>query len=346
MGETSGADRRHAYRVEDSPAKTQREGGTRVDVTAEQFPILDGMALATLSLEAGAAREPHWHPNAAELTYCAEGSARVTIVEPGGEPVVFGIEKGDLFFVPTGFLHGIESTEETESRFLVCFSHERPEDLNLSTSLTSMSGPVLDASFGVPRGSFDLIEPASEPTFITGPGTKAERPALTASPYRYQLESLEPQVRNDGGSIRFARGDDYPILDGLAMYSLWFNRLGVREPHWHPNCAEFNYLLNGRVKLTIVSPGGDVETFELSAGEVSYIPAAYFHHIESLVDEDVHMCVFFNHEMPGDNGIVASVSGHSRELMAKVFGQPVETFDALPRVDEDVLLAPPAPTDA
>lgn len=342
MAATTGADRQHAYKVEDSPAQVRREGGRRIDVTAEQLPILSGMTLATLSLDPGAAREPHWHPNAAELSYCAEGSARVGIVEPGGKPVVFDIEKGDLFFIPTGFLHGIESTADAETRFLICFSHERPEDLDLSTSLTNMPGPVLDSTFGVTAGSFDWVQPASEPAFIVEGDAPASPPEPPASPYRYQVESLEPQVQNEGGSIRFARGDDWPILDGLAMYSLRFNRLGVREPHWHPNCAEFNYVLNGQVKMTIVSPGGEVETFELAAGEVSYIPPAYFHHIESLVDEEVQMCVFFNHEMPGDNGVAASVSAYPSELMAEVFGRPVETFDSLPRDDQDVLLGPPA----
>ena len=341
MSPSAGADRRHAYNVEDSPAKVVRDGGARVDLTADQLPILEGMALATLSLDAGAAREPHWHPNAAELSYCAEGSAQVTIVEPGGKPVVFAVERGDLFFVPTGFLHAIENTGEGESRFLICFSHGRPEDLDLSTSLTNMSGPVLDASFGVASGSFDWVRPAEAPAFIVkreAPGA----PSSATSSYRYAVEGIDPQVVTEGGSIRFARGDDYPILDGLAMYSLRFNRLGVREPHWHPNCAELNYVVNGRVKMTIVSPGGDVEAFELAAGEVSYIPPAYFHHIESLVDEEVRMCVFFNHEMPGDNGIAASVSGYSAEFIASVFGRPAETFESLPRYDEDVLLGPPA----
>ena len=98
--------------------------------------------------------------------------------------------------------------------------------------------------------------------------------------------------------------------------------------------------------MTIVSPGGDVETFELSAGEISYIPSAYFHHIESLVDEVVHMAVFFNHEMPGDNGIAAAVSVGSSELMAEVFGQPAEVFRSLPSFEEDVLLAPPTGGEA
>lgn len=331
----------HSYTVADSPARVERTGGTRVDVTAEQMPLLDGIAFATLNLNAGAAREPHWHPNAAELTYCAAGSSRITIVEPGGSPVTFTVGAGDLFFVPAGFLHGIEAAGGEAARFLICFSDERPEDLDLSTSLTNMPGPVLGASFEAPAGSFDWVEPVSEPAFITVPGEPADVAPGAASTYRYEVEAIDPQVQTGGGSIRFARGDDFPVLDGLAMYSLRFNELGVREPHWHPNCAEFNYVVSGRVKMTIVSPGGDADTFELSAGDVSYIPPAYFHHIESLVTEEVHMCVFFNHQMPGDNGIAASVSGFSPEFMASVFGRPVEAFESLPSHDRDVLLSPP-----
>jgi oxalate decarboxylase len=342
VGDKAGADRRHAYNLEDGGAGVQRDGGQRLDVTADQLPLLDGIALSMLSMEPGAAREPHWHPNAAELTYCAEGSARITIVEPGGTPVVFAVEQGDLFFVPPGFLHGIESTADGEARFLVCFSHERPEDLNLSASFTNMGSGVLDASFRVDGGTFDWVAPATEPAFVVKPESPASSPEPGESHYRYQLERLEPDVENDGGSLRFARGDDFPILDGLAMYSLRFNRLGVREPHWHPNCAELNYVVTGRVKMTVVSPDDDVDTFELSAGEVSYIPTAYFHHIESLVEEEVEMCVFFNHEMPGDNGIAASVSGFSSELLAKVFGRPAATFESLPRFDQDVLISSPA----
>ena len=342
MAQTAAPDRRHAYRVEDSPARVVRDGGTRVDVTADQLRILQGMALATLSLDPGAAREPHWHPNAAELSYCAEGSAQFTVVEPGGRPVVFAVEEGDVVFVPTGFLHGIENTSDREARFLICFSHERYEDLNLSTSLTNMPPSVLDATFGVAPGSFDWARPLPEPAFIASPRTTAPTREHVASPYRYQLERLQPQVQNEGGWIRFARGDDHPILNGLSMYSLWFNDAGVREPHWHPNCAELNYLLTGRVRVTIVSPAGEVETFELSAGEISYIPPAYFHHIESLVEEVAHMCVFFNHEMPGDNGIAAAVSACSSELMGEVFGQPAEVFRSLPSFADDVLLAPPS----
>ena len=323
-----------------SPARVERDGGIRVDVTAEQMPILTGIALATLDLEPGAAREPHWHPNAAELSYCLEGSARMTIVEPGGRRVSFAIEPGDLAFVPSGFVHDIETTSGSGASLLVAFSDERYEDLSLTASAAEMPAHVLAATFGVEPAAFDWVEPVERPAFITRRAVEAEPPEPPAAPYRFQLERLEPHVSNDGGSLIFGRQDDFPVLDGLAMYSLRMNGRAVREPHWHPNAAELNYLIEGSVRLTIVSPGGDVETVDLNAGDISFIPRAYFHHIETLGDEEAHLAVFFDHELPSDNGLSAALSAYPDSLLAAAFGQPEKAFDSLPDLTEDVLLGP------
>ena len=331
---------RHAYTVASSPARIERDGGARIDVTADQLPLLDGMALATLRLEPGAVREPHWHPNAAELSYCLEGSASMTIVESGGRPVSMDIEPGDLAFVPSGLIHHIENRADSPARFVVCFNHEHYEDLNLSNSVAEMPAHVLRSTFGADPGSFDWIEPVTEPAFIDRPGNSGNGSAGTGSPYRYRLEKMEPEVENAGGSAIFGRADYFPALDGLAMYSLRMSGRGVREPHWHPNAAELNYLIEGSVRLTIVSPGGDVETVDLEAGDISYIPRAYFHHIESTSDDQARLAVFFDHELPADNGISAVLSAYPDSVLAGMFGQPESVFGSLRSFDADVLLSP------
>jgi oxalate decarboxylase len=333
---------RHAYTVESSPARVEREGGTRVDVTAEQMPILSGLALATLRLDPGAAREPHWHPNAAELSYCLEGSARMTIVESGGTAVTMTVEAGDLVFVPAGLAHDIEASPDGPTRFLVCFGNERYEDLSLTQVAAEMPAHVLAATFGVPASEFGWVEPVAEPAFIARPHEPATGPAAT-SPYRLQLERMEPDVVNDGGSLIFGRADDLPVLDGLAMYSLRMTGSAVREPHWHPNAAELNYVIEGSVRLTIVSPGGDVETVDLEAGDISFIPRAYFHHIEATGEGAARLAVFFDHEMPADNGVAAALGAYPPALLDAAFGRPAGSFAALPRFDADVLMSPPAP---
>ena len=81
------------------------------------------------------------------------------------------------------------------------------------------------------------------------------------------------------------------------------NGKGIREPHWHPNANELNYVLTGRARLIVLSPGGDVDSFEIGPGEGSFIPTSYFHYIENIGTEELHMLVFFTHRTPSDLGI-------------------------------------------
>jgi oxalate decarboxylase len=56
---------------------------------------------------------------------------------------------------------------------------------------------------------------------------------------------------------------------------------GIREPHWHPNAAELDYVIDGRAGMTILSPGGSVDTFDVSPSQIVFISPAYFHYIEN-----------------------------------------------------------------
>lgn len=49
--------------------------GNRYLINKDAYPFLSNMALATITLKKGGVREPHWHPNASELTYCLQGKA-------------------------------------------------------------------------------------------------------------------------------------------------------------------------------------------------------------------------------------------------------------------------------
>jgi oxalate decarboxylase len=47
------------------------------------------MAATLLRLQKGAVREPHWHPNAAELNYCIIGNAKMTIFGTNAHTDIF-----------------------------------------------------------------------------------------------------------------------------------------------------------------------------------------------------------------------------------------------------------------
>ncbi|HJR47911.1 MAG TPA: cupin domain-containing protein, partial [Nitrososphaeraceae archaeon] len=114
----------HTFNLEAIKPQAVCNGGTRSMANADNFQILRGMAVYTLHLEKGGVREPHWHPNAAELGYCLAGRALMTIFSPGAEHDTFTVEPGEIVFVPRGYIHHIENIHEGDTKFAIVFNHE------------------------------------------------------------------------------------------------------------------------------------------------------------------------------------------------------------------------------
>jgi oxalate decarboxylase len=314
-------------------------GGTRADIMADVFPILKGMSLSILRLDPSGFREPHWHPNAHELSYCLEGKALLTIFSPGGGHDTMLLEAGDLAFVPMGFIHHIENLGQQPASFLICFSNERAEDLNFSASFGVMPNHVLGATFKVDGSFFDRFNKSAESVFIAEQKTpSAVLPSYEVNRFKMALEKIQPQLISPGGHVRMSNGYLLPELLGLALYSLKLEVKGVREPHWHPNASELNYLISGNARITVLSPGAKVDTFDMVPGDIGYIPRGYFHHIENTGTTPARFAVFFNNAYPSDLGIAASLAAYSPEIMATLFGVSTADIDTLPKYQQDLLI--------
>src|SRR5689334_15294392 len=94
-------------------------------ITAANFPVLKGLAIQDLDMAPGERREPHFHPNAAQLDYCVSGTGRVGIIGPDNVHHAIELSPGDAAFVPQGHVHWIENTGGTQSRFLLVAAHEK-----------------------------------------------------------------------------------------------------------------------------------------------------------------------------------------------------------------------------
>ena len=158
------------------------------------------------------------------------------------------------------------------------------------------------------------------------------------SPHTFDIKSTKPQTICNGGSRTIANSDNFPILKVMATYSLLLKKGGVREPHRHPNAAELDYVVKGRARMTIFSPGGDIDTFEVGPDQVVFIPTAYFHYIENIGDEELHFAVFFSHDKPQDIGISGAFGSYSTEVLGAVFNANPKIFEALPKYQEDLLV--------
>jgi oxalate decarboxylase len=60
----------HVFSMDDSSLHTIRSVGNITAITSNEFPILKRLSIRRLILSTSAVREPHWHANANELTYC------------------------------------------------------------------------------------------------------------------------------------------------------------------------------------------------------------------------------------------------------------------------------------
>src|SRR5277367_6957704 len=83
-------------------------GGWAREITARGLPIATDIAGAHLFMNAGGAREMHWH-NSAEWAYVVDGHCQVTVVDPDGEPEVANLGPGDLWYFPKGHGHSIQT---------------------------------------------------------------------------------------------------------------------------------------------------------------------------------------------------------------------------------------------
>ena len=259
----------------------------------------------------------------------------------------FTVGTGEIVFVPKGYLHHIENISHSETKFAIAFNHEKPEDIGISGSTGSIPDKVLGATFGLGAEYFSNFKKSSHDLLITFRSKTEDATASTTTTtyqripnyHKFNLKDFPPMVQTKGGTVSLGNANNFGILSGLACYLLTLKPKGIREPHWHPNAAELDYVISGRARMTIFSPGDTVDTFEVGPGEVVFIPSAYFHYIENVDDsDDMQFAVFFNHERPEDIGISGAFGAYSNEVLGSIFGLQPKVLEALPKYQEDLFV--------
>jgi len=313
------------------------EGGYRTRATKKNFPALQNMSFYKLVLHKQAVREPHWHANADELGYCLKGKLLVSLYGNKNTKETFVIQEGNAFFIPSGSLHSIENIGKETAEAILQFSHEEPEDFGLSFVFGRFSNAVLGNTWNVPTSHFQSMSRLSKEAFIAKleQTTPVSKEIQYLSPYQFALEESAPLLSNQGGNAKVARNNVWPVLQRQALYSLHLTGKGMREPHWHPETAELGYVAKGKGRMSILSPSGKVDAYQMQAGDIYFIPKAYPHHIENLRSSELHILIFFDQAMPQDIGFSGSVKSSSDEVLSDVMHCKKEVFEKLPTYYED-----------
>lgn len=328
----------HLFHLSHLKPHNDTSGGIRIKATAQNFPILKGMSLYWLKIYPKGIREPHWHSNADELGFCLKGQVLVSIYGNENIRQKFLINPGEVFYIPSGYLHAIENVSEENAELIVQFSHEEPEDFGISAALGMFSDAVLGNTWGMSGDVFKHLKRSTKEVFATVSKNPIKVPKEWdfASPFKFDLESSAPLISNEAGVVKVARQNVWPILKRQALYSLLLTNQGMREPHWHPETQELGYVRKGHGRMSILSPDGSVDTYEMKTGDLYFIPAGYPHHIENLGNESLQLMIYFDKSMPEDIGFTGSVMSFTPPVLNSVMNTSV--FDKLPQYPEDLFL--------
>lgn len=156
----------YQYALEESPALIANQGGTAKVARNNVWPVLHRQALYSLRLSGTGMREPHWHPETAELGYVAQGKGRMAILSPSGSIDRYEMQAGDIYFIPKAYPHHIENLQSSELHLLIFFDQSMPQDIGFTGSVKSFPDGVLAAIMQCKKSVFDSLPTYYEDLFL------------------------------------------------------------------------------------------------------------------------------------------------------------------------------------
>jgi oxalate decarboxylase len=151
--------------------------------------------------------------------------------------------------------------------------------------------------------------------------------------FKFELEKSQGKVIGNSFG-KEATVEQLPISKGIAGVSMKLEPGAMRELHWHATAAEWAFVIEGRVRTTVIDPQGNAETNDFGPGTVWYFPRGHGHMLECLGDKPTHFILIFDNGYFSEFGTFSITDwiGHTpKALLAKNFGVPESAFDGFPK---------------
>lgn len=156
----------YQFALEASSPLIHTAGGSAKVARQNVWPVLKRQALYSLTITSTGMREPHWHPETAELGYVTSGKGRMSILSPRGKVDTYVMEAGDIYFIPKAYPHHIENLGDDDLKILIFFDQAMPEDIGFTGSVKSNSNEALAALFDTSPSFFEKLPRYYEDLFI------------------------------------------------------------------------------------------------------------------------------------------------------------------------------------
>lgn len=326
------------FSLESTKPQNSDAGGSLTHITSNEMPGLVNISFASLQLNKGGIQEPIWHPNANKIGYCVEGKGLVSMRTPTSVEV-FTVEEGDVFFIPQGYVHAITNRGENKHTIGFAFNADKPETMQLSQALYSLSDEVFTATFNTPPAFLAGLTKDKKQQLIKTLTTKNGSNDIS-SRFKFNIHRSSKPVLTPGGYLQLALKPNLPVLDGLGILGFGLNPKGVVEPHWHTNAGELVYIVKGTTRITVLGPDGKVEALEVKGGQGAFAPASHFHNIENIGNDNVEVIAYFSHAEPDFIGIGEVIGSYSNDVLASLFNVAPNYFDQFKKPTGPLVIVP------
>jgi len=128
-------------------------------------------------------------------------------------------------------------------------------------------------------------------------GPPAAAPPSPPPAYAFDLQGQHPDTI-PGGLVRRANQAHFPVLRGLAMFSLRLDSGAMRAPHLHTNASELDYVISGKARVGLVDASGTTQSYDLDAGMVAFFPQSWAHWMVNVGDDPLVAIFAYSNEQP------------------------------------------------
>ncbi|PZF78344.1 cupin [Aestuariivirga litoralis] len=145
----------------------------------------------------------------------------------------------------------------------------------------------------------------------------------------------------DGGWAREVTVRELPAARTMAGVDMRLDAGVVRELHWHKE-AEWAYVLQGRVRFTVVDPDRGVWIDDLGPGDLWFAPAGVPHSIQGLEGGTEFLLVFDDGNFSENQTLLITefMAHMPPEVVAKNFGLPPSQFASIPKSQKYIFRMP------
>jgi oxalate decarboxylase len=327
--------------------KRIESGGWTRQVTVRELPISKDIAGVEMRLTAGGVRELHWHVSA-EWAFMLNGNARITGIDSNGRSFVSDVGEGDLWLFPPGIPHSIQGLGPDGAKFLLVFddgNFNEFETFLLTDWLAHTPKEVLAKNFNVPGSTFDNVPQKELFIFQTAmPGDlkqeQAQASAGTAEVPRsfdFRPSQMKPTKTTHGGEVKIIDSGNFPVTP-ISSAIVRLKPGGLRELHWHPNSAEWQYYISGKGRMTVFTAGTRARTMDFQAGDVGYILQSNPHYIENTGDTDLVFLEMFKNPHYEDISLAQWLAHTPHLLVNQHLNVGLPMLDAIAK--EKVVITP------